>query len=51
MPESKFRPHAQLIKYVADPKPVKEGAKMPAFKRIKEEDLRTLAEFLASLKG
>jgi cbb3-type cytochrome oxidase cytochrome c subunit len=40
-----------LMKYVRNPKSVKPEARMPAFEgRIKEDDLRPLAEYLASLK-
>jgi cytochrome c1 len=37
--------------YIRDPKSQKPDAKMPKFEgRIKDEDLRALAEYLASLK-
>src|SRR5947209_2979922 len=41
-----------FMKYIRNPKSVKADARMPAFdeKKIKEKDLRALAEYLASLK-
>jgi cbb3-type cytochrome oxidase cytochrome c subunit len=41
-----------FVKYIRNPKSVKPDARMPAFddKKIKDEDLRVLAEYLASLK-
>jgi len=40
-----------IMEYVRDPKAQKADAKMPPFEgKIKEEDLRSLAEYLASLK-
>jgi mono/diheme cytochrome c family protein len=40
-----------LMNYVRDPKAVKPNAKMPAYQgKASEEDLRALAEYLASLK-
>jgi mono/diheme cytochrome c family protein len=40
-----------FMKYVSNPRSVKEDSKMPPFeKKINETDLRALAEFLASLK-
>jgi cbb3-type cytochrome oxidase cytochrome c subunit len=40
-----------VMKYVRNPKSVKPEARMPQFEgRIKDEDLRALAEYLASLK-
>ena len=41
---------AWFKKYIHDPKSVDEKAKMPAFKKIKEKDLQSLAEFLHKLK-
>jgi cytochrome c2 len=41
-----------LMKFIRNPKAVKEKARMPAFpeNKIKDEDLKALAEYLASLK-
>jgi hypothetical protein len=40
-----------LMDYVRNPKTQKADAKMPPFEgKIKDEDLRSLAEYLASLK-
>jgi cytochrome c1 len=36
--------------YIRDPKSQKPNARMPTFPQIKDEDLRALAEYLASLK-
>ena len=39
-----------IMKFVRDPKSVKPEARMPAQSRISDEDLRAVAEYLASLK-
>src|SRR5262245_30225919 len=40
-----------FISYVSDPRKVKTDSKMPAFEgKLKAEDMRALADFLASLK-
>jgi mono/diheme cytochrome c family protein len=41
-----------LVAFISDPKSKKPDARMPAFGgKINEEGLKSLAEFLASLKG
>ena len=39
-----------FVKFVRNPKSVKPESRMPAQGQIKDEDLKTLAEYLASLK-
>lgn len=40
-----------LMNYVRDPKAVKPNSKMPPFQgKIRDEDLRAIAEYLASMK-
>lgn len=39
-----------LIAYLRDPRSKKPNSRMPPFDKLKEEDLRALAEFLVSLK-
>jgi cbb3-type cytochrome oxidase cytochrome c subunit len=40
-----------LMAYIRNPKATKAGSKMPSFEgKIKDDDLRALAEYLASLK-
>jgi mono/diheme cytochrome c family protein len=42
---------AWLMDYIRNPKSKKPNAKMPPFEgKIKEDDLRAMAEYLASLK-
>jgi cytochrome c1 len=38
------------MEQIRNPKSHKADARMPAFEAIKDEDLRALAEYLASLK-
>ena len=39
-----------LMKYIHNPKSIDKKAKMPAFKKIKEKDLKSLAKYLHKLK-
>jgi hypothetical protein len=41
---------AWLKKYIRDPRSIDKKSKMPPFKKIKENDLENLAEFLHKLK-
>jgi cbb3-type cytochrome oxidase cytochrome c subunit len=41
---------AWFTKLIRNPKSVKAGARMPAFDRLSQADLKALAEYLESLK-